>query len=150
LTFIVSKEKGATNGTGSWELFTTPFPREVPRRYTGTDRPDPALAKGERQPSTRRTKSPEPAQASREIEIRLIWRLKSGLESSLEARVLARVQAFARGSAIKIAVRSTLSLAPANTTGNPSWAKGFPKFVNLDRVFFSSPPSFELLEQSPL
>lgn len=49
----MSKEKGATNGTGSWELFTTPFPREVPRRYTKMDRPDPALAEGERQPSTR-------------------------------------------------------------------------------------------------
>lgn len=71
----MSKEKGATNGTGSWELFTTPFPREVPRRYTGMDRPDPALAEGERQPSARRRKSPEPAQASGEIEIRLFWKV---------------------------------------------------------------------------
>lgn len=121
----MSKEKGATNGTGSWELFTTPFPREVPRRYTGTDRPDPALAEGERQPSARRTKSPEPTPASREIEIRLIWRLKSGRESSLEARVLARVQAFARGLAIKTAVGSTLSLAPANTGWQSKLGKRF-------------------------
>lgn len=92
----MSKEKGATNGTGSWELFTTPFPREVPRRYTKMDRPDPALAEGERQPLARRRKSPESAQVSREIEIWLIWGLKSSSESSLEVRVLACTQASAK------------------------------------------------------
>lgn len=71
----MSKEKSATNGTGSWELFTTPFPRELPRRHTGMDRPDPALAEGERLPMATRRKSPEPAQAHGEIEIRLIWRV---------------------------------------------------------------------------
>ncbi|KAM7316149.1 hypothetical protein ACRRTK_024829 [Alexandromys fortis] len=45
------QEKGATNATGSWEFFTTPFPREVPRRHTGMDCPDPALAEGERLPT---------------------------------------------------------------------------------------------------
>lgn len=116
----MSKEKGATNGTGSWELFTTPFPREVPRRYAKMDRPDPALAERERQPSARQRKSPEPAKASREIEIRLIWRLTK--KQQRERTSAHKHQP--RGWTIKTAVGSALSLErPSISPGQSKLSK---------------------------
>lgn len=85
------------------------------------DRPDPALAEGrgggERLPTATRRKSPEPVQASEEIEIRLIWRLpqKEHRKQPWSLGSLARsgTHHSTGGLAIKTAVRSARSLAPA-------------------------------------
>lgn len=151
----MSKEKGATNGTGSWELFTTPFPREGPRRHTGMDRPDPALAEGggwergcQQQRGENLLSQFRPVKKSKLGSFGDY--LKRSTESSRGAWVLSRVQARtippeAWPSRPPCGLRGALRLRLS--PGNPSWAKGIPKFINLDCIFFSSPPFSGLLGQ---
>lgn len=76
--------------------------------------------------------------------------LKRSTESSRGAWVLSRVQARtippeAWPSRPPCGLRRALRLRLS--PGNPSWAKGIPKFINLDCIFFSSPPFSGLLGQ---
>lgn len=81
------------------------------------DRPDPALAEGKRLPTATPRKSPEPAQVSAEIEIRLICRLPQKDQRkqtwSLGSRVRTGTHPSTGGQVIKTEVGSALSLEPA-------------------------------------